>query len=129
MTIEATVEEDRRMLAQHGFIRVDYLVSDPGPGGGKPYIIEPLVRELGRFDMNGGICAIVTLGGEMWISVNQWGSSAIAQWVREGAAGELGDLIRKLAPKGQGVNVPYGDSFKTMDILARHANPDWMPEH
>ena len=124
MAIKNTTPEQRVKLAASGFVRVDGL-RVLGSGN---YIIEPLVRELGRYDMNNGVTVIITEGGEAWLAVSVFSPSAISTSAYHSPS-NLGEMIRELCPHGTGANVPCsnGEGLNWREILYRLANPDWMP--
>jgi hypothetical protein len=122
MPKKGTTVKDRTDLTLMGFVRVDGLQVQ----GHMSYIIEPRVFEFGRFDMNNGVAAIVTDGGEVWIATI--GATTIAESYYN-AQGPFGEMLRRLCPNGVGVNVPCSnrEGLNWLEVFYRHANPDWMP--
>jgi len=127
MAIKNTTAEQRAELAAVGFVRVDGLQTLAGYGGtGGGYIIKPEAQSLGRHDMNNGMSAIITEGGEVWLSVGN--SGTIAAWERQGGSTRA-TLLQELCPGGPGAFVPCsnGEGLNWREILYRLQNPDWMP--
>lgn len=124
MAIEKTSIDQRIKLAAAGFVRVDGLRAE----GCGSYIIEPKVNELGHYDMNNGMMAIVTMGGEVWLAASVFPPSSIASSAYHSPS-NLGELIRELCPRGTGANVPCsnGEALDQREIFYRLARPDWMP--
>lgn len=129
MTVETsttlTKEERRKLLRENGFVRVDGLTAF-GPGPDEETVIGDIgdyhlntERDLGRWDYNNGVYAVVTTDREIWVSAgNDTGNI------------NFSSLFEFVAPNDQGCFVPCsnGEWPSAYNLLARVADPDYQPK-
>lgn len=111
-----TTKEQRRELAENGFVRVDGLRTyRPGPVD-ESYIIEAVPEHRGNCDYNNGLSVIVTLDGEVWLA---------------SGPKDCHSLLRALCPNNRGAFVPCsnGETMSHHDLLARFADPNYVPRY
>ena len=116
-----TNAETREMLRENGFVRVDGLRAS-GPGDEEEHVIGDHLNldtlpenQLGLWDYNNGVYAVLTTHRELWIRV------AGAQDLK---------ILEFLAPNGKGLWVPCsnGDWPSAYSLLARVANSEHIPQ-
>lgn len=105
-----TKEETREMLREYGFVRVDGLRTGPEMVDEDTIVAK---GQGGKWDYNNSICAVLTEHMELWIR-----------------SGGFNPSLQLVAPNGRGLWVPCsnGDWPSAYQLLARVANPDYMPE-
>ena len=110
-------EEQVKMLREVGFLHATGLVARRLPDGESYTIGEDLrQRELGRWDQNNGVIAVVTPGGEVWLApyrANLKHNECLAS------------VAQSIAVKGKGVFVPCsnGEQLDWHDVIVRMAFP------
>lgn len=116
-----TKKERRQFLQEKGFVRVDGLTAF-GPGPDEKRVIgehlpDLLEEELGKWDYNNGVYAVVTTDREIWIRA--------ADGTRP--PGSFFDVV---TPNKSGCFVPCsnGEWPLSYHLLVRIANPDYQPE-
>lgn len=115
-----TTQEERERLRLAGFVHITGLVSR-SPSGESRVIGENTIHtELGLSGSNNGRTQITTMGGEIWLKENLGGKQVNLAILK---------AQMELAPRGQGgyVYCSNGEQIRMRDLLARVADPDWMP--
>ncbi len=124
--LEHTTIEQRELLHKYRFVHVTGLV-EWGPTNAEHTTIgyELPATYLGRWDNNGGVMVIYTMGGEVWLS----SSGPMSILDESYNITEYHDLLEGLCPYGQGARAPCsnGEWIHSHDILRRLRNPDSTP--
>lgn len=119
MAQKATTREQREKLHQLGFVRVDGL-NAYGNAVGEGYVIKAAAGQVGKHDYNNSVIVLNTLGGEVWIGIQNADRSRNREIVA---------IQAELCPNEGSAFVPCsnGEEVAMNYLLDRFADPDYQP--